>query len=447
MRLPTRRDFPKDFTWGVATAAYQIEGAASEDGRGPSIWDTFSNTPGKTKNGDTGDVACDHYHRLEGDLDLLRELGVNAYRFSLSWSRVLPEGRGRVNEAGLDFYERVVDGLLARGIEPWVTLYHWDLPQTLQDEGGWARRETVEAFLEYVDLATKRLGDRVRHWITHNEPWCTAFLGHLVGIHAPGTRGLGTALQVAHHLLLSHGKAVPLIRTNAAEAQVGITLNLHPSHLASDSPEDVDAARRMDGYQNRWFLDPLYGRGYPRDMFEHYGLSAPRIAPGDLEAIAATTDFLGVNYYTRQVIAYASGEGVLELRSVQPEGSEYTHFGWEVYPDGLREVLARVAHDYSPAQVAITENGAAYQDVGSSDGQVKDEARRAYIEGHIQACLRAVHEGVPLTGYFAWSFMDNFEWAEGFDKRFGLIYVNFASQKRRVKASGGWYRGFLGKGP
>jgi len=443
MRPPTRRDFPQDFTWGVATAAYQIEGAASEDGRGPSIWDTFAHIPGKTKNGDTGDVACDHYHRLEGDLDLLRELGVNAYRFSLSWPRLLPEGRGRVNEAGLEFYDRAIDGLLARGIEPWVTLYHWDLPQILQDKGGWARRETVEAFLEYTDFATRRLGDRVKHWITHNEPWCSAFLGHFLGIHAPGTQDLGTALQVAHHLLLSHGKAVPLVRANVADAQVGITLNLYPSHPASASFEDADAARRMDGHQNCWFLDPLYGRGYPQDMLEHYGASAPLVEAGDLEAIAVPTDFLGVNYYSRHVVADAPGEGVLELRPVQPEGSEYTYFDWEVYPDGLREVLVRVARDYRPERIAVTENGATYQDEVQADGRVNDEARRAYLQCHLQSCLEAVREGVPLTGYFAWSFMDNFEWAEGFDKRFGLIYVDFVTLARHLKASGAWYRDFL----
>jgi len=440
----SRHEFPADFRWGAATAAYQIEGAAREDGRGPSIWDTFSHTPGKVKGGDTGDVACDHYHRFEHDLDLMADLGLNAYRFSLSWPRLLQQGRGAANGPGLAFYERLVDGLLARGIEPWVTLYHWDLPQALQDAGGWGERDTIEAFVEYTDLASRRLGDRVKHWITHNEPWCTAFLGHHLGIHAPGERDLALALQVGHHVLVSHGRAVPVIRANVVGAQVGIAPNLYPAHPASAQPQDVAAALRVDGYQNRWFLDPLFGRGYPADMLAVYAEAAPQVEPGDLDVIGAPIDFLGVNYYSRHVVAHAPGEGPLHCRFVLPQGSEYTGFEWEVYPDGLQETLTRVAREYAPRALHVTENGATYPDVVTPDGRIEDEERRRFLERHLMAARSAVQAGVPLGGYFCWSLLDNFEWAEGYDKRFGLTHVDFDTQERRLKASGEWYRAFLG---
>ncbi|WP_425145079.1 GH1 family beta-glucosidase [Deinococcus sp.] len=444
-----KSDFPADFAWGAATAAYQIEGAVGEDGRAPSIWDTFSHTPGKTLGGDTGDVACDHYHRWEHDLDLMQRLGLNAYRYSLAWPRIVPDGRGRINVKGLDFYERLTDGLLARGIDPYVTLYHWDLPQALQDAGGWVSRDTAHAFAEYAQVVAGRLGDRVKGWITHNEPWCAAFLGNLMGIHAPGLHDLETALKVSHHLLLSHGLATQAIRAGVPGARVGITLILGPQQPASERPEDLAAARRGDGFLNRWFLDPLYGRGYPQDMLELYRPHAPgfeaTIRPGDLETIAAPTDFLGVNYYQRSVVADAPGEmGILGTRQVRQPG-EYTAFDWEVYPDGLRQVLTRAHQDYAPPLIYVTENGAAYADTVSPDGSVHDEARRRYIEHHLIACREATLQGVPLGGYFAWSLLDNFEWGEGYDKRFGLVRVDYDTQRRTVKDSGAWY-GRLSRG-
>ncbi|WP_216326925.1 GH1 family beta-glucosidase [Deinococcus aestuarii] len=444
-----KTDFPADFAWGTATAAYQIEGAVAEDGRSPSIWDTFSHTPGKVKAGENGDVACDHYHRWEEDLGLMRALGLNAYRFSVAWPRVVPGGRGEVNARGLDFYDRLTDGLLARGVDPYVTLYHWDLPQVLQDAGGWANRNTAYAFAEYADAVAGRLGDRVRGWITHNEPWCAAFLGNVVGIHAPGGQDLATGLLASHHLLLSHGLAVERVRARVPDARVGITLILGPQQPATDRPEDVAAARRGDGFLNRWFLDPVYGRGYPADMLDLYRPHAPAfeeaIQPGDLETIAARTDFLGVNYYQRSVVEHAPGErGLMDTRQLRPEG-EYTAFDWEVYPDGLREILVRVHQDYAPPVLYVTENGAAYDDRPTPDGQIHDEARRRYIERHLAACRDAIRAGVPLKGYFAWSLLDNFEWAEGYSKRFGLVRVDYGTGRRTVKASGEWY-GRLARG-
>jgi beta-glucosidase len=444
----SRSDFPADFVLGVATAAYQVEGAVAEDGRGPSIWDTFSHTPGKVRAGDTGDVACDHYHRWESDLDLMKAMGLNGYRFSVAWPRVLPQGRGAVNARGLDFYDRLVDGLLQRGIAPYVTLYHWDLPQPLQDRGGWAARDTAAAFAEYAGIVAERLGDRVAGWVTHNEPWVVAFLGHLNGQHAPGATELGTALRVGHHLLLSHGLAARAVRAHTPRTPLGITLVLGPSEPDSDRPEDRAAAWRQDGYQNRWFLDPVFGRGYPQDMLDWWAPSAPQfkdcIQPGDLATIAAPLDFLGVNYYMRALVKHAPNAPLLDVQYLRPEG-EYTHFDWEVYPAGIREVLLRVQRDYQPKAMYITENGAAFLDEVGPDGRVQDEQRRRYVERHLAACREAIQGGASLKGYFAWSLLDNFEWAEGYDKRFGLVRVNFETQQRTLKASGEWY-GKLARG-
>ncbi|MBV9789211.1 MAG: beta-glucosidase [Chloroflexi bacterium] len=437
--------FPDDFVWGTATAAYQIEGAVDEDGRAPSIWDTFSHTPGKTFNGDTGDVACDHYHRWEADIKLMQDLGLQAYRLSIAWPRILPQGTGQPNVQGLDFYDRLVDGLLAANITPFITLYHWDLPQALQDRGGWANRETVDAFVEYADAVVGRLGDRVTHWITHNEPWCAGFLGHYMGVHAPGITDLKTALQATHHLLLSHGRAVPVLRSARAGAQVGITLNLSPSYPVSDSPADAEAAKRADGFFNRWFLDPLYGRGYPEDMQELFGEALPQIEAHDLDIIATPTDFLGVNFYFPAVVR-AVGPEVNPLGGEQrsadeaaAEGREITAMGWEVNPDGLRDLLVRLQHDYQPKAIYITENGAAFEDQ-VVDGAVHDPRRSAYIQSHLEASHQALTSGVPLRGYFAWSLMDNFEWAYGYAKRFGLIYVDYGTQERILKDSALWYK-------
>ena len=438
--------FPADFVWGAATASYQIEGAADEDGRGESIWDRFSATPGKVRGGDSGAVACDFYHRYPQDLALMRELGLDAFRFSIAWPRILPAGRGRVNQAGLDFYDGLVDALLANGIEPFVTLYHWDLPQVLEDRGGWPARETVEAFAEYVEVVAGRLGDRVTRWITHNEPWVAAWLGYAHGVHAPGRTSEADAVAASHHLLLSHGRAVEILRRDAADgAQVGITLNLSQVYPLSETDADAEAARRADGFGNRWFLDPLYRGEYPADALELASRegNAPAILDGDLRTIAAPTDFLGVNNYFRLLVAAAEdGRPPLVVRS--PD-AQLTDMGWEVYPDGLFDLLVRVGRDYGPQSVYITENGAAFPDVRVHDGTVHDPEREAYLASYIDAVGRAVQAGVPVHGYFVWSLLDNFEWSHGYSKRFGLIYVDYPTLERVPKGSFYWYRDLVAR--
>lgn len=441
----TLERFPDSFVWGAATAAYQIEGAVNEDGRGPSIWDTFSHTPGKTHNGATGDIACDHYHRWQADVRLMRDLGLQAYRFSIAWPRVIPDGAGQINPRGLDFYDRLVDALLAAKITPYVTLYHWDLPQALQDRGGWANRDTIDAFVTYADAVARRLGDRVKHWITHNEPWVVAFVGNYQGRHAPGNQDLKTALQVAHNVLVSHGLSVPVLRSAIPNARVGITLDLSQIQPATASAEDQAAAVRFDGCWNRWFLDPLYGRGYPRDMVEFYGDLMPQIAANDLDVIAVPTDFLGINYY-RPTIARAVpfevdrlGFGVLSAAELTAAGYEVTEMAWPVVPEGLSDLLRRVQRDYSPPSLYITENGAAYPDQ-VVNGAVHDPRRLSYLHGHLSAAREVIAEGIPLDGYFLWSFMDNFEWGLGYSKRFGIVYVDYETQTRIPKASAAWYK-------
>ena len=442
---PSRADFGPGFLWGCATSSYQIEGAGDADGRVESIWDRFAATPGKVKDGSSGLVACDHYHRWPEDLDIARDLGLSAYRFSIAWPRIV-DGSGRApNAKGLDFYERLVDGMLERGLQPWATLYHWDLPQWLQERGGWAVRGTVDAFVDLADAVTRRLGDRVRHWITHNEPWCTAMLGNYEGWHAPGLTDFGTALQVAHHVLLSHGKAVPVIRANVPGAQVGISLSLHPLRPASADPRDAAAMERHDGLRYRWFLDPLHGRGYPAATLAQVGAAAPEVLPGDLDAIAVPTDFLGVNYYFPETVAHAPGHGPLDAR-VEAARGEVTAMGWPVVPQGLSELLARIDRDYRPGPMYVTENGACYDDEVGADGSVRDVGRRRYLMRHLAALRQAVDAGVPVRGYFAWSLLDNFEWAEGYLRRFGLVHVDYATQQRRLKDSAKWYRAFLRAG-
>lgn len=431
--------FPAGFVWGSATASYQIEGAWREDGKGESIWDRFSHIPGKTRDGDTGDVACDHYHRWRDDIALMRDLGLKAYRLSIAWPRILPDGRGRVNTAGLDFYSRLVDGLLGAGIEPYITLYHWDLPQALQDQGGWPARAAAEAFVEYADVVSRRLGDRVKHWITLNEPWCSAILSYQIGAHAPGHRDLGEAIAAAHHLLLGHGWAVPVIRRNSPGSQVGITLNLGPQIPASPSEPDAASARLADGTFNRWFLDPISGRGYPQDVVADYNRPLSFIQPGDLAALATPIDFLGVNYYFRGIIrSEMISEAANAPRTVHPNPNP-TEMGWEVYPEGLYDLLMRLKADYAFPAYFITENGAAYPDQLGPDGQVNDLQRIAYLRAHFIQAARAVAEGCPLRGYFVWSLMDNFEWSHGFSKRFGLVYVDYKTLTRIPKASARWY--------
>lgn len=430
--------FPPDFIWGTATSAYQIEGAVAEDDRGVSIWDTFCHTPGKIYKGHTGDVASDHYHHWQEDIALMADLGLKAYRFSIAWPRILPEGTGRVNPAGLDFYDRLVDGLLAKGIRPFVTLYHWDLPQPLQDRGGWPNRETALAFGEYARIVAERLGDRVPYWITHNEPWVMAFLGHFLGEHAPGLQDPFAAGQSVHNLLLSHGYAVQAIRSAARiPTQVGITLNLNPVHPASESEADRAAAWRFDGAMNRLFLDPLFRRQYPEDIMALMAPLFPAVQPGDMEVIATPLDFVGVNYYSRSVVRHDPDFPIIQAAGVQPEDCECSQM-WEIYAPGMYELLMRVWQDYHPAQILVTENGICVPDGVDFDGKVRDPRRIAYLRDHIAQAHRAMTDGVPLKGYLVWSFLDNFEWSYGYQMRFGLVYVDFDTQRRIVKESGRW---------
>ncbi|HET6859988.1 MAG TPA: GH1 family beta-glucosidase [Streptomyces sp.] len=428
---------PADFTWGVATSAYQIEGAVSEDGRSPSIWDTFSRTPGAIDNGDHGDIACDHYHRWREDIALMKQLGVDAYRFSIAWPRVVPGGSGQVNEAGLGFYDRLVDGLLEAGITPFPTLYHWDLPQALQDRGGWAVRETSEHFAAYAAVVADRIGDRVRDWATLNEPLCSAWIGHLEGRMAPGLTDLTAAVNASYHLHLGHGLATQAIRAAVPGAQIGIVNNLSPCEPATDSAADRAAALRADGHTNRWWLDPIHGRGYPQDMLDLYGVDLPE-RPGDLETIAAPLDWLGLNYYFRNVVADDPTGPLPHARQVDAPGRR-TAMDWEVCADGLEQLLMRLTDDYGAQRIYVTENGSAYPDVVRPDGAVDDPERAQYLEEHLAACARAADKGAPLAGYFAWSLLDNFEWAYGYDKRFGLIHVDYATQRRTIKGSGHRY--------
>jgi beta-glucosidase len=443
--------FPSGFLWGVATAAQQVEGAAREGGRGESIWDRYASVPGNIKDGSDPSVACDHYHLWRDDLERLRWLGVNAYRLSISWTRVLPTGTGEPNAEGLDFYDALIDALLAAGITPFVTLNHWDLPQALQDRGGWSSRETVDAFVAYAEAVTRRLGDRVRHWVTHNEPWCISHLGWERGAHAPGVRSPSDALRVAHHLLLSHGRALEIIRRHSPGSQAGIVLLLSPVQPASDSLADRDAAREFDGVFNRWYLDPLFRCAYPADAVadreRHGELGSDGmtfVQPGDLACIATPADFLGVNYYSRSVVKSGPDGRPLQIRPVPDE--QLTDMGWEVYPDGMRDILVRVKDEYAPAAVFLTENGAAFVDPPAGPGPIADVPRVEFLRAHTAAALDAIAQGVPLRGYFAWSYMDNFEWGEGLAKRFGLFHVNYATQQRTARESAHWYRDFIARG-
>ena len=435
--------FPDDFTWGAATAAYQIEGAWNEDGKGESIWDRFAHTPGKTRNGETGDVACDHYHRWPQDVALMKAMGLKAYRFSIGWARVLPNGHGEVNRAGLDFYDRLVDALLEAKIEPFATLYHWDLPQRLQDQGGWPARTVCAAFSEYAQLISRSLGDRVKHWMTLNEPHVSAFVGYLEGQQAPGHTRLEEALAASHHLLLAHGQAVPILRTDSPGSQVGIALDYRPQTPASPSAADRAAAWHEGGIINRWFLDPISGRGYPEDMRRAFGVEMSFVQPGDLEAIAAPLDFLGLNYYFRNIARSSLlPESENAARTAVPNG-EHTEMGWEVYPEGMYEMLGNLHFGYDFPAFYITENGAAYPDEVGPDGQVDDPRRILYIRRHLQKTLAAIRIGVPVRGYFVWSLMDNFEWTQGTSKRFGLVHVDFQTQQRTLKASANWYENVI----
>ena len=458
------RRFPTDFVWGAATASYQIEGAANEDGRGPSIWDTFSHRPGAVLDGDTGDVATDHYHRMAEDVALMADLGLGAYRFSLAWPRIQPTGSGPVNQAGLDFYSRLVDALLARGITPVATLYHWDLPQPLEDAGGWPARETAERFAEYSGITAAALGDRVGMWTTFNEPWCTAFLGYAGGVHAPGRTEPAASLAAAHHLNLAHGLALQALRAEAGDsAATSVVLNVHHVRPASDDPADVDAARRVDAVGNRVFLGPMLQGAYPEDLLADtsditdWGF----VRDGDLEtAHAGGVDRLGVNYYTPTVVAHWDGStprrtadghgntsaspwpGCDDVEFV-PQDLPVTDMGWPVDPTGLRDLLLRLSRDHPDTPMMITENGAAYPDDTRAEGPIADADRIAYLDGHIAAVADAREAGADVRGYFVWSLLDNFEWSYGYSKRFGIVRVDYPTGERTLKDSARWYRRLL----
>jgi beta-glucosidase len=442
----TNLTFPDNFLWGAATSSYQIEGAWDADGKGESIWDRYTHTPGKIDDNSSGDVACDHYHRYADDVALMRDLNFQAYRFSIGWARILPQGRGQVNQKGLDFYSRLVDELLAANIIPFVTLYHWDLPQALQDEGGWLARDTAVAFAQYADVVSRHLGDRVKHWITHNEPWCASMVSYVFGEHAPGHRNWQEALPVSHHLLLSHGWAVPVIRQNCPEAEVGITLNQEWSQPVDRSAGALAAARIYDGFYNRWFLDPLYGRGYPADMVDHYSRLGhlPQgmafVQANDLRDIAVPTDFLGLNYYTRKVVQPIAHKQETLPPGPVPDGAPTTDMGWEIYPDGLYNILNRLAFDYQVPKIYITENGVSFDDGPDENGRIDDQRRLDYLDAHFRAAHRAIQSGVPLAGYFVWSLLDNFEWARGYLQRFGIVWVDYETLARTPKNSALWYK-------
>ncbi|MFC0532419.1 GH1 family beta-glucosidase [Phytohabitans kaempferiae] len=438
------REFPDGFRWGAATSAYQIEGGAAERGR--SIWDSFCAVPGNVYHGDTADVACDHYGRWAEDVALMAELGLTAYRFSVAWPRVLPAGTGEPDRRGLDFYSRLVDALLERGIEPALTLYHWDLPEALHERGGWLERSTVDAFVDFAGAVRDQLGDRVRLWTTLNEPWVAAMLGYGTSLLPPALADGAAALRAAHHLLLAHGQAVPVLR--GGDRQVGITVNLSPMVPATSSAEDAAAAERFDGYHNRWFLDPLLRGAYPQDMADWYGAAFDGVvAPGDLATIAAPLDFLGVNYYCRMHIAAGADAAdpltprpAVGARQVSPSGVPATAMGWPVEPDGLRQILVRLRADHPGLPpVYITENGAAFHDYADPAGAVHDPERVEYLRGHLGALHEAIAAGVDVRGYFCWSLLDNFEWHQGYAKRFGIVHVDFASQRRTPKTSARWY--------
>jgi beta-glucosidase len=434
--------FPRDFLWGAATAAFQIEGATTADGRGESIWDRFASTPGKVWNGDTGDPACEHYYRWREDLDLVRSLGLRSYRFSISWPRIQPSGRGPVNQKGLDFYRGLAEGLVERGISPLATLYHWDLPQPLEDAGGWASRDVVERFAEYAELVFDGLGDVVEDWTTHNEPYVISFLGYALGTKAPGATDWPRALRASHHVLLSHGEVAQRFRANSRPGRIGITLDLTVVRPGIDRDEDRAAAARLDGHHNRWFLEPLFRGAYPADMLEFY---EQRFGPfdaiqeGDLKTIAQPLDFLGVNFYRPNVVTADDNGSVLGLRDV-PLDAETTAMGWPVVPAALEELLVLIGRDYGGVPLLITENGAAFEDRLDGTDVVEDPQRVAYIAGHLDAIERAIAAGVDVRGYYVWSLLDNFEWEHGYSQRFGIVYVDFETQRRIPKRSALWYR-------
>lgn len=428
----TTYKFPHNFLWGAATASYQVEGAWNEDGKGESIWDRFSHTPGKIEDQSTGDIACDHYHRYEEDIALMRRMGLKAYRFSTAWARVLPQGRGRINPKGLDFYDRLIDSLCAANIEPLLTLYHWDLPQALQDEGGWGNRNTCHAFADYSALMVKHFGDRVKFWTTFNEPSVVAFDGNLSGEHAPGNQDPRITYQVAHNLMVAHGLGVQAMRGTNPNVQTGIVLNLWMADPATNSPEDIAAAETAWDRSETLFLDPIFKGYYPIAAYELVGDNMPIIKDGDMALIAQQLDYVGINFYSRNLV---SANGNIDT----VPGSEYTEMGWEVCAPALRRMLNKINNNYDLPPIYITENGSAFKDEVSADGKIHDPRRLDYLKQHFIQTRLAMQDGVDVRGYMVWSLMDNFEWGHGFTKRFGLIRVDYETQKRTIKDSGEWY--------
>ena len=431
--------FPDGFLWGAATSAYQIEGSPLADGAGPSIWHRFAHTPANTHNDETGDTACDHYRRYPSDVALMAGLGLGAYRFSLAWARILPDGTGTVNTAGLDFYDRLVDALLEAGIEPFATLYHWDLPAALDDRGGWLNRDVADWFAEYTRVAVQRLGDRVRRWATLNEPWVAMDGGYVNGSLAPGHRNRFEGARVAHHLLLAHARGVQAYRAEA-DGEVGLVVNLEPKVPASDRPEDRQATARADAYMNRIFLDPVFRGTYPDELADVFGEAWTDVPAGDLALIREPIDFLGVNYYTRAVVRDAPGAYIDGAERVRQERHTHTETDWEVYAPALTDVLLWVHERYGPVPLYVTENGAAFYDPPQTDGgRLDDPLRVAYLRDHLRAVRRALDAGADVRGYFAWSLLDNYEWAHGYSKRFGIVHVDFETQERTPKASARFY--------
>jgi beta-glucosidase len=432
--------FPKDMQWGTATASYQIEGAADKGGRGVSIWDTFSKTPGNVVNGDNGDVACDSYHRYEEDVELMKDLGIDVYRFSVAWPRILPNGTGEVNQEGLDYYHRLVDKLLENGIEPMCTLYHWDLPQALQDKGGWGNRETIDAFVDYAELMFQEFSGKIKKWLTLNEPWCISFLSNFIGVHAPGNQDLQLATQISHHLLVAHGKTVQKFRELGNDGEIGFAPNTTWLEPYSNRQEDIDACNREIGWYIEWFMDPVFKGNYPDfmvDWFKKKGVELD-IEDGDMETINQPVDFLGINYYTGHIARYKENEGLLDWEMVEMN-YDRTDIGWPIFPEGFYNVLMRIKNSYGDIPIYITENGSCYNDE-PENGSVKDSGRINYLQQHLTALSRAIASGVNVKGYITWSLMDNFEWAEGYTMRFGIVHVNYRTLERTKKDSFYWYK-------
>ncbi len=433
--------FPEGFLWGAATAAYQIEGAYDQDGKGENIWDRFSHIPGRIFEGHTGDVACDHYNRYEQDIRIMKSIGLKSYRFSISWARVFPDGKGTPNQRGLDFYKRLVEKLNENGIKPAATLYHWDLPQKLQDLGGWANRDSVGWFADYAAYMFEKLGDQVPVWITHNEPWVVSFIGNWVGRHAPGITDFSTALQTSHHLLMSHGQAVKAYRETGGNGEIGITLNMNPVYPVSDSRDDTAAARMFNEYLNKWFAEPVLKGTYPEELLRYYQQEGlfPEIDDSDMKIIHQPVDFLGINNYYSSFIKYDGSQWPIPAAETMT-GRDRTQMDWEIYPEGIHDLLVYLDKEYGGVKIIITENGAAFNDIVNREGKVEDDNRIDYLYRYLGQIHRAISSGVNVRGYYAWSLLDNFEWGHGYSKRFGLVYVDFKTQERIMKKSALWYR-------